>query len=91
VHGIEVREVPCGADTAGAQWCPGAKHLKLASAIQPVNYERDLESNLEASRKTMTQGRRIWMRVQRQMPEVDMVASTIGLLSRSVAECSPAG
>jgi transposase len=74
VHRREVRKALSSAMPA-ARKVPEREHPKLAPAIPFIN--AILEADRKAPRKQRHTAHRIWMRMQREMPEVDVADSTI--------------
>jgi transposase len=74
VHRREVRKALSSAIPV-ARKVPEREHPKLAPAIPFIN--AILEADRKAPRKQRHTAHRIWMRMQREMPEVDVAGSTI--------------
>jgi hypothetical protein len=74
VHRREVRKALLSAIPA-ARKVPEREHPKLAPAIPFIN--AILEADRKAPRKQRHTAHRIWMRMQREMPEVAVAESTI--------------
>jgi transposase len=80
VHRREVRKALSSAIPA-ARKVPEREHPKLAPAIPFIN--AILEADRKAPRKQRHTAHRIWMRMRREMPEVDVAGSTIRRYVRS--------
>ena len=74
VHRREVRKALSSAIPA-ARKVPEREHPKLAPAIPFIN--AILEADRKAPRKQRHTAHRIWMRMRREMPEVEVAGSTI--------------
>jgi len=80
VHRREVRKALSSAIPA-ARKVPEREHPKLAPAIPFIN--AILEADRKAPRKQRHTAHRIWMRMRREMPEVEVAGSTIRRYVRS--------